>query len=148
MTAIHLASEGDAAACLSLMARNHTEQGLGFDDDHRTAIVAPLLAGSPLGAVWLIGPQRAPLGYVLVTFDWSLEFGGMVAWIKDIYIRASVRNRGIGTEVIHGVGVSLRDAGVKALLADAPADNPTKARFAKTAGFGPGPTLTVVQDVL
>lgn len=114
-TAINLANEADLDRVLSLMVRYHDEVGLTYDDVHRAQVVAPLLDGSPLGAIWLIGPGRAPLGYVMVTFGWSVAHGGMVGWLEEVFIRESVRNRGIGTEVMHAIVVNLRQAGLKAM---------------------------------
>ena len=84
-TAINLAGPDDLDRALALMARFHEEAGLGYDDAHRQAVMEPLLAGSPLGGVWLIGPQRAPLGYVMVSFGWSVAQGGMVGWLEELF---------------------------------------------------------------
>jgi GNAT superfamily N-acetyltransferase len=146
--AVNLAGEDSADLCLALMEKHHAEQGLAYDDAHRIAIVAPLLAGNPLGAIWLIGPARAPLGYVLVTFAWSIEAGGMVGWISEIYMRPSVRKRGIGTETLHAVAIALRAGGVKALHADlGAADNPLL-HFWNRVGFRTDGTRSVVTDIL
>lgn len=146
--AVNLAGEDSVELCLALMAKHHEEQDLPYDDAHRLAVAAPLLAGNPLGAIWLIGPARAPLGYVLVTFAWSIEAGGMVGWISEIYMRPSVRKRGIGTETLHAVAVALRAGGVKALHADiGTTDNPLT-HFWNRAGFRPDTTRSVMTDVL
>ena len=67
-TAINLGGPEDDERLLSLMARYHEECGLDYDDEHRARVAAPLLEGWPLGADGLIGPERAQLGYVMVTF--------------------------------------------------------------------------------
>ena len=146
-TAINLAGPADDARLLSLMSRYHDECGFDYDDVHRAAIAAPLLEGSPLGAVWLIGPARAPLGYVMVTFGWSVPLGGMVGWLEEIFIRQSVRGRGIGTEVLHTVAVSLGQAGIRALHVRT-GDDARLAGFCKRVGFGAGEQVTIMTDVL
>ena len=146
--AVNLAGEDSVALCLALMEKHHSEQGLPYDDDHRLAVASPLLAGNPLGAIWLIGPARAPLGYVLVTFAWSIEAGGMVGWISEIYMRPSVRKRGIGTETLHAVAVALRAGGVKALHADVGTPDNPLIHFWNRVGFRTDRTHNVVTDVL
>lgn len=146
--AVHLAGPEQAALCLGLVEKYHAEIGAPYDDAHRAAVVEPLLQGSPLGALWLIGPVRAPLGYVLITFDWSVEAGGMVGWVREIYIRDKVRRRGIGTETLHAVSVALRGAGVLALHVDLhAADNP-QTGFWKKVGFGNAIGMHVLTEVL
>lgn len=135
-TAINLATPDNADQVISLMGRYHEEAGLPYDDAHRAEVTAPLLAGNPLGAIWLIGPSRAPLGYVMVTFGWSVAHGGMVAWLEEAFIRSSVRNRGIGTEVLHAVVVNLRQAGLKAMHTQL-APDARAVGFCKRCGFAP-----------
>lgn len=147
-SAVNLAGPADADRILDLMARYHSEAALPFDDAHRTAAAAPLLEGSPLGAIWLIGPTRAPLGYAMVTFGWSVARAGMIGWLSEAYIRPSVRRRGIGTEVIHAITVSLRDAGLQALHAELPAPDHPAAGFCRRVGFRQSSTVTVLTDPL
>lgn len=146
-TAINLGGPADDERLLSLMARYHEERGLPYDDAHRANVAAPLLEGSPLGAVWLIGPQRAPLGYVLVTFGWSVRLGGMIGWVDEIFIRPSVRSRGIGTEVLHAVAVSLGSVGVRALQVKVD-DDPRLAKFCKKVGFDGAVDQRIMTDML
>lgn len=135
-TAIHLATSADLDALLTLVARFHEEMGIASDDAMRRAGLEPLLEGSPLGAAYLFGPARAPIGYVVVTFGWSLEFGGMDSFVDEIYIRPSVRNRGIGTETLIAVGKALQGAGVTALHLEVKRDDRATQRLYEKAGFG------------
>lgn len=114
-TAITLATPDDAPRLLSLIAAFHTEAGIARSDEQREAALTPLLNGSPLGAAWLFGPKLAPTGYVIITFGWSMEFGGMDAFVDELYVREKVRKRGIGSEVLSAIAASLRDVGVMAL---------------------------------
>jgi ribosomal protein S18 acetylase RimI-like enzyme len=75
----------------------------------------PLLDGMPQGAIYLIGPARAPLGYVVLSFGWSLPLAGMEARVEELYIRPPVRGRGIATEVLGSLPRALAQAGVKAI---------------------------------
>lgn len=148
MTAgVNLAGPAQAQTCLGLVAKYHEEAGLPYDDAHRRDVVTPLLEGSPLGAIWVMGPIRAPMGYVIVTFEWSLAQGGLVGWIREIYTRPNVRNRGIGTETLHAVAVALRAAGVKALHVDLQRADNVQAGFWRRAGFTAESTPYILTDV-
>ncbi|MBE1284582.1 MAG: GNAT family N-acetyltransferase [Rhodobacteraceae bacterium] len=113
--ALHLASPGDLEKILTLVSAYHAEDAIDSTDDTRRAGVEPLLNGIPYGAIYLIGPARAPIGYIVVTFGWSVEFGGMDAFVDELYIRPAVRGRGIATEVLAELPKALAEAGVKAL---------------------------------
>lgn len=114
-TAITLATPDDAPRLLALIAAFHGEAGIERSDEQRAAALMPLLEGSPLGAAWLFGPKLAPTGYVIITFGWSMEFGGMDAVVDELYVREKVRKRGIASEVLSAIANSLRDVGVTAL---------------------------------
>ncbi len=129
MTALHLAKPEDLERLLSLAAACHAELGIVRDDDTRRAGLAPLLDGLPHGAVYLVGPARAPLGYVTLSFGWSLAAAGMEARLDEIYIRPAVRRRGIATEVLATLPRALGEAGVQALSLRLNGSSPTAALF-------------------
>ena len=147
-SAITLADPTDLPRVMGLMARFHEEMGLPYDDAHREAAAAPLLDGSPLGAVWLIGPARAPLGYVMIGFGWSVPRAGMVGTLEEVFIRPSVRRRGIGTETLHAIAVSLRDAGLRALTVSLPPEQDALQSFCERVGFRSDPPRHHMTDPL
>ncbi len=115
MTALNLAKADDLGRLMPLVAAFHKDMGIDMDDAAREAALLPLLEGSPHGAVYLVGPGRAPIGYVIITFGWSVEFGGMDGFVDEFFIRPGVRGRGIGSEVLRQLPKALASAGMKAL---------------------------------
>ncbi len=102
-----------------MVAAFHGEMGYDSTDEHRRGAILPLLDGSPYGAVYLIGPERAPVGYLVVTFSWSVEFGGMEALLDEIWIRPAVRGRGMAAEAVEALLKALRPAGIVAMSLEA-----------------------------
>ncbi len=135
MKSLQLATEDDAPKLLPLIAAFHTEMGFDTTPEQQTAAVAPLLSGSPHGAIWMIGPRKAPVGYVAITFGWSLEFGGMDAFVDELYIRPAVRKRGMGGEALNGLAKALGDGGVRALHLEVDRDDEDTQRFYTRARF-------------
>lgn len=115
MTKLTLAGTDDLDRVLRLVTDFHAETGIAQDEPTRRAALLPLLEGSPHGCVYLAGPARAPIGYVVVSFGWSLEFGGMDGVIDELYIRPGVRGRGIGSEILATLPKALGAAGLTAL---------------------------------
>lgn len=135
MTALHLARPEDGARILPLVAAFHAEMGIDSDAASREAGIAPLLEGSPHGVVYLMGPQKAPIGYVVICFGWSVEFGGMDGFLDEIYVRPGVRGRGIGSEVLSQLTKALSDAGMKALHLEVRKDDDQTRRFYQKLRF-------------
>ncbi len=116
---LHLAGPGDAGRLMPMLEAAANEAGRDPPDaDHA---LAPLLAGDGLGAVWLLGPRAAPVGFVAVGFSWSLAAGGMVAQVDDFWIRPAVRGRGMGSEALSALLAALTEAGVRRILVRAEA---------------------------
>ncbi|WP_135505440.1 GNAT family N-acetyltransferase [Roseovarius aestuariivivens] len=115
MTKLTLAGPDDLDRVLRLVSDFHAEQNIAQDDAARRAALTPLLDGSPHGCIYLAGPARAPIGYVVISFGWSIEYGGLDAILDEIYIRSGVRGRGIGSEILASLPKALGAAGVKAL---------------------------------
>ncbi|MFD1341855.1 GNAT family N-acetyltransferase [Litorisediminicola beolgyonensis] len=137
MKSLHLATSEDTDRLLPLIAAFHAERGYETDLETRAEAVAPLLDGSPHGAIWIIGPRKAPVGYIAVCFGWSLEFGGLDAVIDEIYIRPAVRRRGMGSEALDGIAKALREAGVRAMHLEVAREDEQAQRFYARARFKP-----------
>ena len=118
-----------------LVAAFHVEEGIEMTDEARQAALRPLLDGVPHGAAYLIGPARAPIGYVIVTFGWSIEFGGMDGFVDEIFVRPGVRGRGVAGEVLLALPRALAGAGLKALHLEVAAENEAARRLYARSGF-------------
>lgn len=133
--ALHLAKPDDLPRLQSLVARFHAHEGIEQADDLRAKALLPLLEGSPHGAAYLVGPRQGPVGYIIVSFGYSVEMGGIDAFIDEFYIRENVRGRGMGAEVLRALMPALADYGVKALHLEVGRENPGAARLYGRLGF-------------
>ncbi len=132
---LHLADLSDLPRLLPMIETFHAEAGINSTAEHRERAVTPLLEGSPLGAIWMIGPKMAPVGYVCVSFGWSIELGGMDGFVDELWIREKVRGRGMGSEALLALMKALGEAGVKALSLEVNENNVNAIRIYKRAGF-------------
>lgn len=119
----------------ALVAAFHAEEGITLPIEQRRAGLQPLLEGIPHGAAYLIGPARAPIGYLVITFGWSLEFGGLDGFIDEIFVRPGVRGRGIASETLQALPRALAGAGLKALHLEVRRDCDKTQKLYARAGF-------------
>ncbi len=136
---LHLATTGDIDRLLPMVEAYHAFEGISSDAAHREAALRPLLEGSPHGAIWLIGPKIAPVGYICVSFGWSLELGGLDGMIDEFWIREKVRRRGMGSDALTALQKTLLGAGVNALSLEVAESNEQAMRVYARAGFRPRP---------
>gem|GEM_PF-369735 len=135
--ALHLAKPADLPRLQSLVAAFHAQEGVTQTDEDRAAALTPLLEGTPHGAAYLIGPKNGPVGYIVISFGYSVEMGGIKGFIDEFYIRENVRGRGMGGEVLRTLMPALADNGIKALHLEVGRDNEGAKRLYARLGFAP-----------
>ncbi|MEL6168188.1 MAG: GNAT family N-acetyltransferase [Pseudomonadota bacterium] len=133
--ALHLAGSEDADRCVALAAAAISERGGTPDAEVLRDAIDPLLAGTPHGALYLIGPRKSPVGFLAVSFGWSVAEGGLVARIDEIFIREGVRGRGMGSEVLAALLPRLEGAGIRSVHAVAETANAGLQRLFARHGF-------------
>lgn len=130
--ALHLAGPDDLPRLAPMVAAYHAFEGIESSEAHIEAALMPLLEGSPHGCAYLIGPRKAPIGYAILAFGWSVEFGGLDGFVDEFFIREGVRGRGIGTEALAALQRAMKEAGLTALhLEVGPENGRAKAMYTR-----------------
>jgi len=84
------------------------------ENEHRIAL-EELMANESFGCAWVIRSDGTVVGYVILTFGYSLEFRGRDAFVDELFVSGSYRGRGIGTQALEFVERAARELGIKAL---------------------------------
>jgi ribosomal protein S18 acetylase RimI-like enzyme len=53
-----------------------------------------------LGKAWLIYDDGEIIGYVILTFVFSFEYGGKIAFIDELYLKEKARGKDIGNKTV------------------------------------------------
>lgn len=129
------AGPGDIDRLAPLVAGFHSMRGERIRPAQRMDALRPLLDNPDLGRVWLIGPTISPVGYVAVTFGYSIALGGRDARLDEVFLRENARGKGVGTTILEAIRPHLRAAGVRAIWVEADRDDPAQRRLFARAGF-------------
>lgn len=135
MNLLTLASAEDMAKLLPMVEAFHAETGLKTSDEHLIAALDTLFSGQVQAACWLIGPRRAPVGYIAISFGFSIELGGRDAFVDEFYVRKAVRGRGMGSQVLQLILPQLSAMEVKANHMEVDHDNTRARKLYERAGF-------------
>jgi ribosomal protein S18 acetylase RimI-like enzyme len=122
-----LADVVDIDLLVEFMQEFYEAEHLAFDDQVARTALQKILSDDSLGRIWLIQLDSIPIGYVVLTLGFSLEFHGRDAFIDEIYIRAQYQGRGIGRRGLEFIEDGCRSLGVRALHLEVERDN-TKAQ--------------------
>ncbi len=130
-----LVSDRDLDRLLPLIAAFYAEDQYRFDQTILRSVMLQLVQDPSLGRAWFICLNDDEVGYVVLTFGYSLEYRGRDAFIDELFIRKGDRNQGIGTTAVQFVKNACCDLGVQALHLEVERDNTLAQRFYRKLGF-------------
>jgi ribosomal protein S18 acetylase RimI-like enzyme len=114
-TAFRPASPADIPAILAHQRDFYAADGYAFDEAVARHAIEGLLIDPDRGRLWVLGIETSVVGYLAVTFGWSLELGGRDAFVDELYLAPAHRGCGWGERMIALAEVACRMAGVRAL---------------------------------
>lgn len=94
----------------------YLEDGHTFHEDRQPAALAALVEDEPFGRGWLIRLGARPVGYVVLTWAFSVEAGGREACVDELYLAPEVRNRGLGSRALALVEAEARNLAVRRIF--------------------------------
>lgn len=58
------------------------------------------ISNEHLGKSWLICSENEIVGYIILTYIFSFEYGGKIAFLDELFIKETARGKGFGKEAI------------------------------------------------
>ena len=58
------------------------------------------ISNEHLGKSWLMYSENEIVGYIILTFIFSFEYGGKIAFVDELFIKETARGKGFGKEAI------------------------------------------------
>ena len=84
---------------------------------------------------WLLEFESQIVGYVVLTFGFSLEYNGVDAYIDELFVKSDFRGQGFAARALEFVEAECRERNVNTLHLEVDADNlAAKSLYAKV-GF-------------
>jgi GNAT superfamily N-acetyltransferase len=118
MADFRFARPSDIPILIPLMQDFYLYERLPFDAVRTERLLNELLANEMLGRLVLFESQgeeaqeRTLAGYMVLTFGYSLEFGGRDALIDEFYVVPEARAAGIGADAIAHAAAICRELGI------------------------------------
>jgi GNAT superfamily N-acetyltransferase len=117
------ASSVDIGALVSLMREFYGEASYALDEDWAAASFSALLGDPSRGMAWIVKVDGEPAGHAVLTLRHSMEFGGLDAFVDDLFVRAKHRRRGLGRALLSALFDECSRRGVLAVHVETGADN-------------------------
>ena len=102
-TTIRNGALDDIPVLVDLMQEFYAGANYPLDRQWAAASFSALLHDDSRGAVWIVFHDSEPAGYVVLTTRFSMEYGGLDAFIDDLFIRPAYRRRGLGQAALNAI---------------------------------------------
>src|SRR5574338_1611630 len=119
MSTIRLAKPEDVERMMPLVREFYVYERLQLNDARYRELALQLIENEVFGRLLVIEMDGELIGYAVVGFGFSLEFGGRDALLDEFYLREVFRGRGIGTAVLESVEELCRSKGIVAVHLEA-----------------------------
>lgn len=93
----------DIPILVELMREFYAEANYALDEQWASTSFSTLLRDYSLGAAWVMLLNSEPVGYVVLTTRYSMEYGGLVGFIDDLFISPPQRRQGLGREALRSL---------------------------------------------
>ena len=128
-----MATADDLADVVALLSAQFDEHGIDAGDVARGA--RGLIESPERGAIFLATVDGTRVGIAAMPFTWTLEHGGLVAWLDELYVLPSMRDRGIGRALLDHVLAAARAAGCLAIDLEVDTSHARVERLYERRGF-------------
>jgi GNAT superfamily N-acetyltransferase len=138
----------DLDALLLLMRRMQMDDpwGEAFDEATVRQSLSDFLANSLFGVAYLARQHQTPIAYLVICFDYSLEYRGKGAWIDELFVEASHRGQGIGTQLLDLAERASREHGAQFLHLEVSHGNRANELY-RRRGFVDHPRFLMSKDL-
>jgi GNAT superfamily N-acetyltransferase len=134
--AIRFATVGDIAGVAALVERYWEFESIGgFDRPRIETLLGRLLSEPERGACWVAEAGGRLCGYLLVVFMFSLEHGGLMAEIDEVFVAPERRSAGVGALMLATAERDLAGWGMVRLQLQLGIGNERARHFYERQGF-------------
>ena len=95
---------------------------------------------------YLLELDGKPAGYGMLSFTFSQECGGKVAWLEELYVREEFRCRGLGKAFFAWMKEQIEPE-VSRIRLELEPDNKRAAKLYQSMGFEPLPYAQMVKEI-
>ena len=120
------AISGDLPTLLAMMKEMQVDDSwsIPFVEAEAARAVEMLLGDPSCGRLWLISADGSTIGYIVMSFDFSLEYRGRNAWVDEFFVRSTQRGQGIGRKALEFFAAQAKELGVTVVHLEVNHGNP------------------------
>jgi GNAT superfamily N-acetyltransferase len=122
-------------ALLRLMRALYRHDRLRYRRAGARRALTGLMRAPRFGEVFVLETGGAIAGYGVLTYSWSLEYGGRDAFVDELFVAPAHRGQGLGRRTVEFLAARCRRLGVRALHLQVERPNRRAQALYLSAGF-------------
>ncbi|MFQ4142236.1 GNAT family N-acetyltransferase [Chlorogloeopsis sp. ULAP02] len=130
-----VADNSDTEILIQFIQEFYEYEGITYDETIVRTALAGILKDDSFGRVWLIKQDNQAVGYIVLTFGYSLEYRGRDAMIDEFYIRETYQGKGVGKKTIQFIENVCQGLGIQAVHLEVERENQKAQNLYRQAGF-------------
>lgn len=120
------------------MREFYAESSYPLDEEWAADAFATLIAEPSRGAVWLMEQHGALAGHVVLSVRHAMEFGGLSAYIDDLFVRPAYRRQGAARAGVDALVAECRHRGCRSIQVEVGPDNRAANALYRSYGLAEG----------
>ena len=129
------ATNSDRYLLLTLTKEFYQIEHLTYNVEVLNKCFDEIFTNDNLAIIWIMYADREPVGYLVLTYGYSLEFHGRDSFIDEFYIREPYRHQGVGKKTLEFVQTTCQSLGIKAVHLEVDRENTRPKTIYQKAGF-------------
>ena len=109
--------------------------GYPYTESEKRLTLEALFKTPTAGCIYLIQKEQRIVGYVFLSFYFSIEFGGVTAFIDELFVLPRDRGQGTGSRIIHLVEQKCLALNLKAIHLESERTNERAIALYSKLGF-------------
>jgi len=120
---LELSTSAHTGQVLEMQEKFYAIDHYPFNANKAKLVLQHFLASPDLGRIWLLRLEEQFIGYLALTFCYSFEFGGRIAFLDEFFIQEAFRHQGLGSQALTYVLAEATNLELKVLHLEAERHN-------------------------
>lgn len=125
----------DAPAVIAMMQDFYAIDGYPMDAAVSKGLFFEFIENPALGKGWVIMFDGQPVGYVILTFVFSFEYAGRIAFLDELFIVAPMRGKGLAKLALDFIATEAKSLSVKIIYLEIEPHNENAKKLYLSKGF-------------
>lgn len=125
----------DIPIVITMMEEFYAIDNYPIDSNVSRGLMHEFLENETLGRGWLILNEGEPVGYVILTFVFSFEYKGRIAFLDELFISPTTRGLGFGKQALDFIEEQAKALSVKIIYLEIEGHNTVAQKLYLSKGY-------------